>query len=194
MTLGAQSMPVALTRSVKEENGAWVVTESMKLPMGEALDTTVLQKGTLVPTKRSIKQGPVEVELAFKDGKASGALSMRGQSKPVSVDLGGDLFADGAGSDEVLARLPLAEGFSTTFRNFDAQKQKVELKQIKVLGAEQVSVAAGQFKTWKAEVTSAEGEPGTTTLWIATDSRKVVKATMTLPQMGGAIITTELQP
>ena len=40
----------------------------------------------------------------------------------------------------------------------------------------------------------AEGEPGQTTIWIAKDTRKVVKTTATIPQMGGAIVTTELQP
>ena len=59
-------------------------------------------------------------------------------------------------------------------------------------GAE-VTVPAGTFKAWKVEQTSVDGEPGTTTLWIATDSRKVVKLTATLPQMGGAVLTSELQ-
>jgi hypothetical protein len=93
----------------------------------------------------------------------------------------------------VLARLPLADGYSTTYRNFDVRQQKVALKQIKVVGSEQVAVPAGQFQAWKAEVTSAEGDPGRTTLWIAKDSRRVVKTSATLPQMGGATITAELQ-
>jgi hypothetical protein len=72
--------------------------------------------------------------VAFKDGKASGTFSMNGQSKPIAVDLGGTLFADGAGAADVLARLPLADGYTTTYRNFDLQKQKVALKQVKVVG------------------------------------------------------------
>jgi len=54
-------------------------------------------------------------------------------------------------------------------------------------------VPAGTFKAWKVEESSAEGEPGTTTIWVATDSRKVVKISATLPQMGGAVLTSELQ-
>jgi hypothetical protein len=90
--------------------------------------------------------------------------------------------------------LPLADGYSTTYRNFDLQKQKVALKQVKVVGTEDVTVPAGSFKAWKVEVSSAEGEPGGSTLWIATDSRKVVKTSTTLPSMGGATVTSELQP
>jgi len=191
---GGQSMPISLTRTVKEDAGAWVVTDTSTLPMGQALDTTVVEKGTLVVTRRSVKQGPVEVELTFKDGKATGTFSMNGQSKPIAAEMGGVVFADGAAASEALAHLPLADGYTTTFRNFDLQKQKVALKQVKVVGTEDVSVAAGTFKAWKVEVTSAEGEPGATTLWIATDSRKVVKTSASLPAMGGATLTSELQP
>ena len=53
---------------------------------------------------------------------------------------------------------------------------------------------AGTFEAWKVEIASAEGEPGQTTIWVAKDSRKVVKLSATLPQMGGAVVTSELQP
>ncbi len=191
---GGQTIPIALTRTVKDDGASWVVTETSKLPMGEGVDTTVLDKATLVPRKRSVKQGPVAIELSFENGKATGTFAMGGEPKPVSVDLGGELFGDGAGGQDVLALLPLADGYTTTFRNLDMQRQKVALKQLKVVGQEDVTVPAGTFKAWKAELTSAEGEPGQATLWIAADSRKVVKMSATLPQMGGAVITTELQP
>jgi hypothetical protein len=98
------------------------------------------------------------------------------------------------GSDEALASLALAEGFSTTYRNFDLRQQKVELMQAQVTGVESVTVPAGTFQAWKLEVKSAEGQPGQKTVWIAKDSRKVVKVSATVPQMGGAVVTTELQP
>jgi dipeptidyl aminopeptidase/acylaminoacyl peptidase len=194
MTAGGQNVQMSMTRTIRDEGGSWLVTESAKMPMGEAVDTTLLQKGSLVVQKRSIKQGPVQIELSFENGKASGTLAMGGQSKPIAAELGGALFADGAGAPNVLAALPLALGYTTTFRNFDVQKQKVGLKQLKVTGTEEVQVAAGRFKAWKAEISSAEGEPGQITLWIATEGRKVVKTSATLPQMGGATVTSELQP
>jgi len=78
------------------------------------------------------------------------------------------------------------------FRNFDVQRQKLTLKEAKVVQVEQVTVPAGTFRAAKMEVTSAEGDPGKTTYWIATDSRKVVKVAQTLPEMGGATMTSEL--
>ena len=162
--------------------------------MGDAVDITTLDKATLVPRKRSVKQGPAAIELAFADGKATGTVAMGGEPKPISVELGGELFADGVGSNEALASLALAEGFGTTYRNFDVRQQKVQLKQAKVTATESVTVPAGTFEAWKVEITSAEGEPGQTTIWVAKDSRKVVKVSATLPQMGGAVVTSELQP
>ena len=97
-------MQISSTRVVKEEGSTWVVTDTAKVPMGEAVDTTTVEKGTLVPVKRVIKQGPMTIELAFAGGKATGTMAMGAEPKPVSVDLGGPLFADGNAAHD-LARL-----------------------------------------------------------------------------------------
>ena len=191
---GGQTIPMSITQTIEDKGGAWVVTGTAKMPMGDAVDVTTFDKMTLVTRKRSIKQGPAAIELAFEGGKATGTVAMGGEPKPVSVDLGGELFADGVGAHEAIGALPLADGYSTTFRNFDVRQQKVQLKQAKVAGSEDVTVPAGTFKAWKVEIVSAEGEPGSTTIWVAKDSRKVVKTVATLPEMGGAVVTTELQP
>jgi len=191
---GGQTFSMAVTQTIAEQNGDIVATEVAATPMGDVSDTTTLQKGTLVLRKRSIKQGPVTIDLTFDDAKANGTMAMGGPAKPVSADLGGPLFGDGAGAYSVLATLPLAEGYTATFRNFDVQKQKASVKQLKVLGAEDVKVAAGTFKTWKAEIASAEGDAGMTTIWVAQDTHQLVRLTATLPQMGGATLTSELQP
>jgi dipeptidyl aminopeptidase/acylaminoacyl peptidase len=192
MAIGGQTMEMTITREVKEEGGRWMVTEKAKTPMGEITDKTVFEKGTLIPAQRSIQQGPLAVELQFKDGKATGTMSMNGQSKPVTVDLGGPLYADGAGANLMLAALPLDAGYTTTYRNFDVQAQKVKLMQVKVAGQEKVTVPAGTFDSTKLEVTSAEGEPGQTTLWVDPATRQVLKSVSVIPQMNGAVLTTEL--
>ena len=60
-------------------------------------------------------------------------------------------------SDQVIACLPLAEGYSTTFRNFDVQTQKVKLLQLSVTGKEEVKVPAGTFNALRVEISSADG-------------------------------------
>lgn len=81
-----------------------------------------------------------------------------------------------------------------TFRNFDLQKQKSKLMQLKVTGSETVTVPAGKFETFKVEITSADGGNDQSTVWIAKDSRQAVKASAVLAAMGGATMTAELIP
>jgi len=191
--MGGQSTALNFSTEIKEQNGGWTVTDRMTTPMGEAIDISQLNKESLVLEKRSVKQGPVSIDLDFKDNKATGSMTMNGQERPVSVDTGGPLFADGAGGPQVVGCLPLAEGYSTTFRNFDVQKQKAKVMQLEVTGSEKVTVPAGSFDTYKTEITSGEGGPEKVTMWIAKDSRKAVKISAVLPQMGGAILTAELE-
>jgi hypothetical protein len=134
------------------------------------------------------------IEVGFKDNKASGKMNMGDQSQPIEVDLGGAVFSDGAGSQDVIAALPLAEGYTATFRNLDLQTQKPKLMQLKVAGVESVTVPAGTFDAWKVDVASAEGDPDKSTVWVARDSRMVVKTTALMPAMGGATFTMELAP
>jgi dipeptidyl aminopeptidase/acylaminoacyl peptidase len=191
---GDQEMPLPVAIEVRPEEGGWVVVNSSETPMGAAKDTLTLEKGTLLPRKRVVEQGPVKIQLTFADSRATGTFSMNGQEQPVSVDLGGPLFAAPVGAPQVFAALPLAEGYATLFRNFDLQKQKPKLLQLNVVGKEHLTVPAGEYEAFRVEVTSAEGGPDHDTLWIAVDSRKVVKYESVIPAMGGAILTGELEP
>jgi hypothetical protein len=142
---------------------------------------------------RSISQEGVVVELDFKGNKVTGTMTQNGQAKPIDVDLGGTIFADGGGAFDVLARLPLAANYSTTFRNFDVQKQKAQIKSLKVIGSESITVPGGTFDAYKVEVVDANNEADKQTIWIAKDSHKVVKISATLVNLGGALLTSEMQ-
>jgi dipeptidyl aminopeptidase/acylaminoacyl peptidase len=191
MEMGAQSMAAAITTEIKDEGGDWVVTETAKMPMGEATDRVVLAKDSLVVKRRSLAQGPVAIEFEVKDGKATGEMKMGGQGRPVNVDLGGDLYADGPGSADAISALPLADGYTTTYRNLDLRAMQVRTVQLKVAGSEQVTVPAGTFDAFKVEMSGSDG--GKTTLWVAKSPRKPVKQVTISPAMNGATITSELQ-
>jgi hypothetical protein len=81
-------MSLSTITEVKDEGGAWVISETVKTPSGEAVDAMRGEKGTLIVQQRTITQGPVEIDLTFEGGRATGTMAMGGQSKPVSVDLG----------------------------------------------------------------------------------------------------------
>ena len=189
---GGQQMNMKASTAIQDGANSWTATNQLDTPQGTATDTATLEKGSLVLLKRSVRQGPVAIDLDFAGNRASGKMSMNGQDRPIAVDLGGPLFADAAGAGQVIACLPLAEGYSTTFRNFDVQAQKVKLFQLAVAGKEQVTVPAGTFDTLRVEISSADGGSDKKTFWIANETHKVVKVTAGLASMGGAVMTQEL--
>jgi dipeptidyl aminopeptidase/acylaminoacyl peptidase len=190
--MGGQQMALKLTTSITDGGTSWTAVDQMETPGGTMTDTATIEKGTLIPLKRKVAQGPATIDLDFTGGKAVGKMSMGGQDRPISADLGGTLFADGPGGSQVIATLPLAEGFTTTYRNFDAMAQKVKLLQLKVTGTETVTVPAGKFDSYRVEITSADGGADKQTLWVAKDSRKVIKSSAVVASMGGATMTMEL--
>ncbi|PWT91117.1 MAG: S9 family peptidase [Blastocatellia bacterium] len=189
---GPQSVPFTLKKEIKEENGAWSVNETAVLPQGEFADISTIEKKTLLLKHRSIKQAQMTIELDVAPNKLSGSMNMNGQATPINADPGGTLFADGAGTFDVIASLPLADGYSVAFRNFDLQKQKPQMKQLKVVGMESVTVPAGTFDAYKVEIVDAANDADKQTVWIAKDTRKVLKISAVLTGFGGAIMTSEL--
>jgi dipeptidyl aminopeptidase/acylaminoacyl peptidase len=194
IAFGGQEIPLTVKTDIKEENGAWTVNETAQTPQGEIVDVSTIEKGSLLLKRRSIKQGPMSIEFDVAPNKLSGSMTMNGQSQPINADPGGALFADGAGAFDVIAALPLADGYSLSFRNFDVQKQKPQIKQLKVVGTESVTVPAGKFDAYKVEIVDADNDADKQTVWIDKESRRVLKISAVLPSLNGAILTSELTP
>lgn len=192
--VGGQKIALSVSTTIAEDGGSWVATDVIDTPQGSVTEVSTIEKGTLISRKLALKQGPMAVDINFSGDKATGNMNVNGQDRPISVDLGGALFADGAGSKQSIACLPLAEGYSATYRNFDVLKQKVKLMQLNVSGVEKVTVPAGTFDAYKVDITSADGGDDKETLWIAKDSHKAVKESAVLAAMGGAVLTQELLP
>ncbi|MGP8175523.1 MAG: alpha/beta fold hydrolase [Terracidiphilus sp.] len=192
LEMGGQTMNLKLSVAIEDDGSSWKAVNTMETPGGTGTDTSTIEKTTLILRKRSVAQGPVTIDLDFSGDKAAGKMSMNGQDRPIAADLGGPLFADGAGEDQVIACLPLAEGYSATYRNFDVQTQKVKLQQLSVSGVETVTVPAGKFDAYRVEITSADGGADKKTVWVTKDTHKVVKVSAVVASMGGAVVTQEL--
>ncbi len=191
LAMGGQELAMTSTVTVKEQDGAWVVSQLSDSAMGAITDTVTLEKGSLVARKRNLKQGPITADIDYSSGRASGKLNLPNGERPIEADLGGPIFAEGAGGAVSLACLPLAEGYTATYRTYDLTKMKTALWQLKVAGSENVIVPAGKFEAFKVESASADGGSEKSVFWIAKDSRQVVKSVTSGP--GGASITSELQ-
>jgi hypothetical protein len=194
IALGGQEIALSSKTDIKEENGAWSVNETFQTPQGEMVDVSTIEKGSLLLKHRYIKQGPATIEMNVAPNKVTGSTIINGQTTPIDVDPGGALFADGAGAFQVIASLPLADGYSLTFRNFDVMKRKSQMKNLKVLGTESVTVPAGTFDAYKVEVVAADNDADKQTVWIDKSSRKVLKISAVIPSMNGAVLTSELTP
>jgi hypothetical protein len=192
LEMGGQAMNLKISTAIEDGGGSWTAVDQTETPQGTATDTATIQKTSLLLQKRSLKQGPVAIDIDFADNKATGKMTMNGQEKPINADLGGPVFGDAAGGDFAIACLPLADGYTTTFRNFDIQTQKAKVLRLNVAGTESVTVPAGTFDAWRVEVSAADGGADKKTLWIEKDSRKVVKLKAVLASMGGAVMTQEL--
>ncbi len=191
LELGSQKVNLSVSTEIQKTDAGWTVVDKMASPMGEAVDSTALEGETLFVKSRSVKQGPVAIDITVAEGKISGKMAMNGQDRPLNADVGGPVFAE-TGAQFSIAALPLADGYETVFRNFDLQKAKEKLMSLKVAGSESVTVPAGAFDAWKVEVTPDDG--GSITYWVDKSSGKPVKVKAVMTQMNGAIMTLELKP
>jgi hypothetical protein len=193
LEIDGRIVPLDLARTVKLVKGAWVITEVTTMSSYIAIDSTFLDKKSLVPLRRVMRDPTMSLELRFIGNMASGTITTRGQTRPIYVDMHGALYADGPGAQDAIAALPLARGYNAEFLNFDTETQEVSELQLRVLGSEVVSVPAGRFNTWKVLTTSATGGPGqTAAYWIDKKTRRVVKFATTLLEQNEVVATAEL--
>ncbi|HEX5230103.1 MAG TPA: alpha/beta fold hydrolase [Bryobacteraceae bacterium] len=192
ISMGDQQMALKISTKIEDSGTLWTITNDVDSPMGPMAEVVTLAKSDLTLQSRKVQQGPLDIDLDFSSGNAVGTMSMNGEAKPISVALDGPIFADAVEANFVIGCLPLASGSSAVFRNFDLQKQKTKLIQARVVGDERVTVPAGEFDTRRVELSSADGGPDQSTIWIQKYTRIPVKASTVMAEMGGAILNAEL--
>src|SRR5438552_198859 len=67
---GPQTIPLTTTTEIKEDGGSWIVTQTSDTPQGQIIDVSTIEKGSLILKHRSATQGPLKIDLDFKDNKA----------------------------------------------------------------------------------------------------------------------------
>jgi hypothetical protein len=114
---------------------------------------------------------------------------------PLASKLIAPVYGGEGALDLVLASLPLAPGYATTFRTFDILTQSTKIMTLEVVSVEEVTVPAGTFEAYKVELANMDGEPGGGTVFVSTgEGHQKVRSVMQLPpMMGGGTVTSELQ-
>jgi hypothetical protein len=193
VAMNGQQMEMNVTHEVEDIEEGWRVTETAESPMGQATDVEVLNREALTPITRTVTQGPMRIELSYSDSTVDGTIRMQGNEQAVDIALDGPIYSDGAAANLVIAALPLVEDYHAEYQTLDLMQQRRRQMQIDVAGIDSVDVPAGSFQTFRVEISSAEGGEGGTTLWIDQESRLVVRAETSVPQLDGATLTSELQ-
>jgi hypothetical protein len=187
-----QVVMMQLTRDTKAQGDRWLVTETTTMPGHSQTDVTTVEKKTLIIRTRVFHDGDALADLRFDGHKAAGMISDASERQVVNADVGGVIFADGSGGEDVLATLPMAKGYSTEYLNFNIGSQQVKRLQLRVMDEETVTVPAGTFDTWKAIITSLDGGSDTYALWVEKRTHRLVKFAISIPNLGDALATAEL--
>jgi dipeptidyl aminopeptidase/acylaminoacyl peptidase len=197
MEIRGQQLTINATRIISRATSAgkdvWRVVENASGAMGSGVDTLDMDATTLLPVRRSATQGPVKMAVTFSANAVEGKLVMGPQEMPIKATTTNTVLPDGAGIELPLSTLPLAEGYKATLYQFETMSQKQKAMGLVVVASEKVTVATKSFDTWKVEMASKEGESGSSKLWIAKDSRRIIKTETKLPpQAGGGTAVMEL--
>jgi dipeptidyl aminopeptidase/acylaminoacyl peptidase len=193
MVMGAQNIAMEMNREIKQDGGKWSVTDAIKSPMGEIAEQNLIEPKTLKCLQRKVKQGPVNIDLSYTDQNVTGTMDMgNGQKKPVNVKLENPITIDGAGSDLVIARLPLKENTSTIIEMVDVATSQIKKYEIKLAGTEKITVPAGSFDTYKITMNQIDGGEKTI-FWISSADKNMIRTEAIVPQMGNAKMIAELR-
>lgn len=198
IAVAGQSMEASPTRTVAEGSldgrAVWTVVEETQTPMGAAVDSTYLDRTTLLPVRRTIRQGPATIEIRFSDGAVEGMLQAGPQELPINATADGWILTDGAALQLALSTVPLTVGYEATALTFSMGEGRARTSRVAVEAVEPVEVAAGTFDAYRVVIAPADGSPGGSTIWVERDApHRVVRMEARLPaQMGGGTAVTEL--
>jgi hypothetical protein len=193
LEVSGRKIEMTKTTEITDAGKNWKISETSQSPMGSVTDESEVVKGTLAPVKRRMKQGPMNIALDYNGSNVKGTVESPMGNTKIDKDVEGALFADGTGTSTILATLPLAEGYKTTFQNFDMMAQTAKQLELVVVGMEEITVPAGKFMAYKVEVKPSGGDAGGSTIWVSKEGGKLLKERQSIPQMNGAVVTSELQ-
>lgn len=193
---GGQKMEMEMNRNISETevNGkkAFLILEETTGMMG-GTDSLFIDRKTLLPIKRTVKQGMADIQISFSDNKIEGKIVAGPQELPIDATLDFPILADGTNTDLAVSSLEFIEGKNYKIQQFDLQAGKPKVLIVKMLGDETVELQGKLFDTFKVELKPEEDSAGGSIVWFDKSSRKVVKSEMNLPaMMGGGKVYYEL--
>ncbi len=172
-----------LTEAESEEGQAlWRVVNETETMMGASVDTFEVDRETLLPHRLYSAAAQGTLELSYSRNQVTGRLDAGGQQIRINEPLDGPVFGYGAALELTIATLNLTDGFDTTLRFFDPQRQAIATMQLTVEEATTTDVPAGTFDTWRLRMAPAAGEGNETILFARREApHYIVKSETSLP-------------
>lgn len=180
-----QNIGMDMTRTIKQEGDNWVISDEAKGPMGSMSDIGYFTKASLDPVKRNVIQGPANIVME----KEGNNIKVTAMGKESVIPVQGAYMTDGAGVDMIIARMPLQQGYQTSFYTVDMMTMKPKQIILTVLGKEKMN----GVDCWKVTTVNAEQENDKTVLWIDPVKKMAVKTEQTIPALNNAVMTVELK-
>lgn len=174
-----QNIPMETFRYVKKEGDNWVVIDSTKSAMMNIIDV-VTYNGT-TPAKREFNQNGQKIQMSYSDGKISATM----MGKTIESDIEGAFLPNWAGTDMIVARMPLADGYKTAFYDYDLMSQKTKTYKLEVLGKEN--------DLWKVKVSNNEDEKEYMELLIDSEKGIATQLIQLVPAQGNLKMTMTLK-
>lgn len=193
---GGQKINMELNRNISETKfdgrDVLLVYEETK-GMMDGTDSLFIDRKTLLPIKRIIKQGMADIKVSFSENKIEGLITAGPQQIPINSNLDSPVLPDGTGTELAISSLALKENLNFKIQQFDLQAGKPKIINVKVLGSEISEINGKMLDTFKVEYKPEDDEQGGSILWIDKQTRKVLKSEMSLPaMMGGSKIFYEI--
>jgi dipeptidyl aminopeptidase/acylaminoacyl peptidase len=193
---GAQKFEMNVQRDIVKTSldgkDAFMIVDVSTGMMG-GNDTLYVDAANLLPLKRDIKQAMANIHMVVKNDLLEGKIEAGPQKMPVNIKLDSPALMEGGGIELAIGTLALIGGYTASFNQIDIMGGKVKKMAVNVLGKDKVSLAAGEFDTYKVEVKPVEESEGAQTYWFDAISKSLVKSETKLgAAMGNAIVIMEL--
>lgn len=176
-----QTIPMKSTRTVSKDGDRWIVKDETDSPQGKSSEE-MTYAADLKPVSRSISQQGQQIEMQYHDDKV--AVSIAGNDMEIPAE--GAMLTSGPGYEYLVAGMPLTEDFSISLLMPDLATMKSKQVILSVTGTE----AVDGKDCMKVEIAAVENAADRTVIWIAADSREVMKTEQTVPAMQNAVVTT----
>lgn len=172
--------------------GGWKWTETTEIAMAALQQTTTLTFSNALEMQEVHQAGTqggqaAKIDISYAGGRAKGSATTPSQTGPKTIAVDAEMpkgAVDDNAIQALMGAMKWAAGAKFPVAAFSGGKGTLTQLTLTVAGEEKVTVAAGEFDTWKVEMSGGEAP---ITMWLTKSNARVVKIVPT-----GAPISLEL--